>query len=227
MTNIHDSFQYALDHYGPVQTIRRADEAEIDRMRAILPSTLVDFIEAEGFCSFHDGLFRLCNPDEMRSISALVFKADKEFHHRECHIVGYTAFGDLMVWSDKLWKFHIDLPESSVYSIALTMEGWAPRVTAEHMAAGIVPDKESADFVDFSGEPMFDRCMAMHGPLAGDECYGFFPALAISGASSPLRRVENIKRVKAKEHFAILAQMDTFDLMKLVPDGVAPVRQIG
>ena len=74
---------------------------------------------------------------------------------------------------------------------------------------------------------MYERCQAMHGHLEAGECYGFFPALAVVGIGSPFRRVENIQRVKAMEHFAILAQMGDFHLMKTVPGGVAPVRRIG
>jgi len=89
------------------------------------------------------------------------------------------------------------------------------------------PMEEFADFLDIMGNPMYAACQKAHGKLEPGECYGFFPALAISGVFGPFRRVENIKRVKALEHFTILAQMDTFHLVRLAPEGYAPVRPIG
>lgn len=227
MAELHESLQYALDHRGPVATVRTASKEEITRLREVLPEPLADFVEIKGYCSFHDGLFTMCNPDEMRSILVLIFGADKQFNHKDCQVVGYNAFGNLWVWSDTLRDFDIQIPDGMIYSRALTRSDWAPKISPERSAARIIPDRIDADFVDYLSDPMFDRCVEMHGPLEPGECYGFFPALALAGVASPLRRVENIRRVKAMEHFAILAQMQTFHLMKLVPDGVAPVRQIG
>ncbi len=41
------------------------------------------------------------------------------------------------------------------------------------------------------------------GPLAYDECYGYVPILAVGGAES----VENMQKVKIKEHIAIISQL--------------------
>jgi hypothetical protein len=80
---------------------------------------------------------------------------------------------------------------------------------------------------DSLDQPMFDRCVAAHGPLERGECYGYFPAVATVGLDSPMRRLENIRRVKALEHFAILAQLGTFHLMKLERGAYVSVRPIG
>ena len=227
MAEIHESLQFALDRRGPVARLREASNEEVQRLRDILPVPLADFVEIKGYCSFHDGLFTMCNPDELRPIAAQVFAVDPQFNHADCHVVGFSAFGELVCWSDRYRRFTISLPDSSIYSIALTREDFAPKISLERSAARIVPDRVDADFVDFAGEPMYERCQAMHGRLEPGECYGFFPALAAVGVGSPFRRVENIQRVKAMEHFAILAQMGDFHLMKTVPGGVAPVRRIG
>ncbi|AZO78069.1 hypothetical protein BLM15_10960 [Bosea sp. Tri-49] len=158
---------------------------------------------------------------------ALIFKDDKEFHHRSCHVVGFTAFGTLWCWSDQYLDFKIDLPFSLVYCDSLTMPGWKPTASADHIASGIVPDREDADFLDNAGEPMFDRCVEAYGRPSSTECFGFVPALAIAGAFGPLQRVENIKRMSALEHFTILAQLEQFHLVVPGPDDIIPVRAIG
>ena len=83
------------------------------------------------------------------------------------------------------------------------------------------------DFLDHKAEAMLARCIAAHGPIALGECYGFFPALARIGTQSAMRRVENIRRVPAIEHFAVLAQAQPFHLTKVGPSGIEEVREIG
>ncbi|KXO72950.1 GAD-like domain-containing protein [Brucella anthropi] len=228
MPVIHENFQYALDEYGPVKQIRRASNKELSQLREVLPHTLVDFIEEKGFCSFHNGLFTMCNPEEMRVVIAQVFGGDNDFHHGNCHVFGYTAFGVLYCWSDKLYNFRIELPLNVIYCRALTApENWPPRASAEHIASGMIPDQEEADFLDVDGNPMFAACQRVYGANDASECYGFFPALAIAGAFGPAQDVGHIKRVKALEHFTFLAQLRQFYLMKSFSGGLQTVRSIG
>lgn len=228
MPIVHENFQYALDEYGPVKQIRRASNEELSQLHGILPQTVVDFIEEKGFCSFHNGLFTMCNPEEMRAVIALVFGDDKDFHHRNCHVFGYTAFGVLYCWSDKLYNFRIELSLNVIYCRALTApENWPPEASAEHIASGMIPDEEEADFLDVNGNPMFAACQRAYGANEASECYGFFPALAIAGAFGPAQGVDHIKRVKALEHFTFLAQLRQFYLMKPVSGGLQTVRPIG
>jgi len=228
MPAIHENFQYALDEYGPVRQIRRASNAELAELHRMLPQVVVDFIKEKGFCSFHNGLFTMCNPEEMRAVTALVFGADDDFHHRDCHVFGYTAFGVLYCWSDKLYNFRIELPLNVIYCRALTTsENWPPQASAEHIASGMIPDEEEADFLDVAGTPMFAACQHAYGANETSECYGFFPALAIAGAFGPAQSVEHTKRVKALEHFTFLAQLQRFYLTKPVSGGLQAVRPIG
>ncbi|MER0240400.1 T6SS immunity protein Tdi1 domain-containing protein [Fulvimarina sp. MAC8] len=96
------------------------------------------------------------------------------------------------------------------------------------MAASILPfQQDDVDFSDYLGEPMFSPCVERYGAPTMDECYGFFPALAIAGLDSPTRSVDHIKRVKALEHYTFLAQLDTFYLTRIGPSGFESVRPIG
>lgn len=224
---MHENFEYYLKNYGPIDNDEPADAEVIGRISRIYPPSLAGFIAEFGFPSFHSGLFRLCDPEDFRSILAMIFKADPDFSHRDCHVVGYSAFGVLKCWSPKYYGFDIELPLGAIYCSALTMPDWNPTASADHMASSLVPDNEDVEFFDFNGEPMFARCLELYGKLRKGECYGFVPALAISGPYSPLRRVENIKRVSALEHFSILSQLEDFSLMKITPSDVVPLRKIG
>jgi hypothetical protein len=198
-----------------------------NKMMAWYPPSLAEFITTHGFLRFHDGLFSLCNPDEFRPILSLVFGDDKDFHDDECHVVGYSAFGVLECWSEKLANFTISLPEAAIFSRALTIANWAPIASRDHLASGAIPDKAQADFLDSPGEPMFDRCVKKLGSLNEGECYGFVPALAFGGIYGPTRTVDHIKRLSALEHFTILAQLEQFKLVAVTVDALRVVRPIG
>ncbi|WP_429232522.1 GAD-like domain-containing protein [Inquilinus ginsengisoli] len=108
--------------FRPVHKLRSATHAEIQRAREILPSPLVDMFEEIGFCSFADGLFYTCHSDEIKSIMALVFSNDREISYKDCHAIGYSAFGDIYVWSNKYYDFNIDFAEGFVFCRALTVK---------------------------------------------------------------------------------------------------------
>ncbi|MCO6051745.1 DUF1851 domain-containing protein [Mesorhizobium sp. RP14(2022)] len=224
---MHENFTYYLKHYTPILQASRPDAAAANKIRQWVPPSLASFLCEEGFRRFHNGLFSLCDPDDFRSILALIFKADKDFHHKDCHVVGFSAFGVLQCWSKRLANFQINLPETSIYCRALTVPNWSPKASPNHLVAGVVPDKDAADFLDFRGEPMFDRCVEAYGSLEEGQCLGFVPALAISGAFSPMRSVEHIKRLSAAEHFTILAQLEEFQLVAVTAEEIVPVRSLG
>jgi len=227
MIELHENFQYCLDEYNPSGKAEKLTAEQITRLEMLLPQPIMDFLKVHGFESFHNGLFQMCDPQIMRPLLAMIFKGDKDFHHRDCLVIGYTAFGQLICWSNILDDFYIFLPENTVYSRRLARPDAVVKASKDHIASGIIPDAEDVDFLDIMGNPMYEACQKAHGKLESGECYGFFPALAISGVFGPFRRVENIKRVKALEHFSILAQMDTFYLVHLASEGYVPVRPIG
>ena len=63
--------------------------------------------------------------------------------------------------------------------------------------------KDSLDKNDSDENPLFERAMALLGPLEADEMYGFVPALAIGGAP----KLENLQKVKVIEHLTFLADL--------------------
>lgn len=182
-------------------------------------------------------MFRFCNPNRFRSVLALVFKGDDDFTHRDCHVLGFSAFGEIRAWSERYGALDIDLPAARVACAALAPTDFKnfgnialPKVsfTDDSLVRSMIPfDQEDVDYQDFSGKPMYRACVKSHGVLEADECYGFFPALAISGEGSKFQGVDKIRRVKAIEHFVLLAQIAPFTLVKIGSRGFETVRAIG
>lgn len=70
-------------------------------------------------------------------------------------------------------------------------------------------DDEAHDLLDLEGKLLFSRVVKKYGSLEIGECYGFMPALALGG----LQDMEFVRRLKAPEHFAIIAQTVDFNLI--------------
>ena len=232
---IDERIAYHLEANGPIVRGEAATAEQLDRMSSCLPQSLVAIVAEYGFASLCDGAFRFCDPATMRSILALVFKGDPELQHTNCHVVAHTAFGVLKCWSIAHGPITVDLPSAMVFSAALAPTEFkdlpdAPvaEVNDPRFANLTLPlQPDDADYDDANAEPLYHRCTAAHGQVGPDDCYGFFPALALAGPFSQSRRLENIRRVKAREHYAFLAQVETFALTRIGPSGFEAVRMLG
>ncbi len=201
--------------------------------------TYAQFIGQHGYGTIHSGRFQFCPIERFRPLAALIFKADADFSHNDCHIVGFDAFGtELHAWSEKHFFVKIDLLEYKVECIEIApsllnftlpaSEVAPPPKTADSMTRMILPtDHETGEMWDYKGDPMYTRCVKAYGALEFGEVYGFFPSLGLVGYNSTFRSVENIKRVKALEHFSMIAQMQDFNLVRYNMGRDEVVRQIG
>ncbi|MGL4320816.1 MAG: GAD-like domain-containing protein [Paracoccaceae bacterium] len=235
-SDLNEDYQWIANRLGQPMEREPFSVEDLAYMSERLPPRLVEFMEYSGKAIYQDGAVTVCNPREMAPILAMIFKADPDLSHKDCTVVSYSAFGDLKLWSGQHRNIGIRLAEGELQSIALAPVEFAPGLVPKaktppdpnRVAAGTIKYKlEHAEFLDYAGEPMFARCLSTHGRLALGECYGFFPALALVGMESPMRRVEQIRKVRALEHFAILAQMQPFILTTVGRNGVERLREIG
>jgi hypothetical protein len=234
--DLHPEYQRIVDALGPPLQRMAFSSDDLAYIAERLPPRLVEFMEYSGKATYMNGAVTICNPREMAPILALVFKADTALSHTDCTAVSYTAFGDFKVWSARHRSVTISLAEGEINSRALAPIRFAPGLLPQPKAApdpnmsarATIPyHPEFTNFLDYAGEPMLARCLAVHGAPDLGECYGFFPALGLVGPYSPTRSVEHIQRVKALEHFAFLAQVQPFYLTKVGRNGMERIREIG
>jgi hypothetical protein len=217
-------FQYIIGKFGvPRQAIplAPASRAEISRR---LPPELVEFLSEYGLGSWFDGRFQFCNLLRFQSIVDLLLEGDAELRPERTAMFGYSAFGEIVAWNQDHGRLKVDLPYLSA-SIGPVVTGGTPDQAITSFLAGI-GDFDYGDCYedDVEGAPLlFERVRKAHGPLQLGEVYGFFPALELGGRA----HVETARRVKALEHFAILAQLGPATLFEYPNGRRVPIRQLG
>lgn len=213
-----------IAYFGGLSNVERLDTSYVEKWRGRLPDSLLEFWLEYGIGSMADGSVWLCRPEEYDEILAVLFGSDKDFSHRDCHVIGYSAFGSLYVWSERFEQVIVTMTQSWVACSKITnpAKRTPPDRALWAMISSPSPDR-LFDFADVKGKPLYKRARKKLGPLARGEVYGFFPALKLGGAAV----LENLQKVSAPEHFSILAQLDTPVLWDFKPWPPVPVRPIG
>lgn len=213
--------QDLFEDNGAFSNRRAVPDGLLEEFTGKLPGFLLELWQQHGFGSWANGLYNLCNPHEFDGLLSQVFHADADFSHKDCHVFAYSAFGELHVWSERHWVTKIDLLHGTLSCPNLIDTARKKNADANMLFALVI--RESLNAYDDDDKPLFARARKRLGDLEPGECYGFFPALAMGGAP----KLENIKRVKALEHFLFLAQLQQFTLMDYLSQPVKAVREIG
>ena len=222
---IEANMQKKIDYLGSPSDAIPATEEQIQFAREHISNSYGCFMKEYGVGHYFNRGWQFCDPEEFRPLAALIFKADPDFSHNDCHIVGFSAFGDLIVWSEQHWIVNIHLLEymikcNRLYKSVSNIPLPAPKrptvlVTAETVTRSLIPSEpDVGEFWDRDGREMFARCVKAHGPLEAGECFGFVPSLGMTGYNSKYRYVEHVQRLKALEHFCLIAQMKDFHLVR-------------
>lgn len=82
----------------------------------LFPAPLVELYAEAGFCSIKGGRLQLCDPETLRGVLALVFGADKQFSHNNCHSFAFSSFGKIYCWSEVLAMMSVDMISGEVTS---------------------------------------------------------------------------------------------------------------
>jgi hypothetical protein len=223
MLMLSEDFAHLMEEYGAFDPVERVSAADIEPYRGKLPESLLTLWMECGRGSWLGGRFQFCDPARYHSILDLVFGADPDFSSRDCLPYGFTAFGELLIWSQRHQDVAIDLRMGWVTALSMGSHDPAPDDLVIATATLPMLDGTAGDMVDDHGKPLFDRAVAKLGRLSLGEVYGFVPALALGGAVN----LKSLKRVSALEHFTILAQSTGFVLRSSETWPPKTIRDIG
>jgi hypothetical protein len=221
MNNFSKHFQYLVEKNGIPENPVFLESDFFETYHGRLPASLLDFWNSLGLGEWFGGLLRFVDPRDYSPILALWFSADKDFSHKNTHVIARNAFGDLYIWNEKYMRVKIDSAASTMSGSYLFQPEEAAK--AEIVVASTFMTVKPTDEFDENDKPMFKRCVGSLGPVAEDEIYGFKLPLALGGA----RNIGNIAKLKTKEHLMILAQTEPLKLMDYSNFPPRFVREIG
>jgi hypothetical protein len=120
------------------------------------------------------------------------------------HVIARDAFGSLYAWGE---RYQRKITVSSLAGGIVALKNQLQKANPQpDRSLGIFlgsTRRDSLDFDDNQGKPLFQRALAKLGPVAEDEMYAFEPGLCIGGKAD----LEHMVKVKMVEHLRILDQL--------------------
>lgn len=159
----------------------------VKQYAGILPDELLELWSSGGTGSYMNDFFWVVNPKDFQPLVDSIYKPFRE----PSVVFARDAYGDFFLWEKDCIKF-VDVRHSDTEVI-----GTNAKVFFNHKAI---------DWNYFSKrvkDKHYIEARQKLGPVQMDECYGYVPILAAGGAE----KVENLQKVKLKEHISIILQM--------------------
>lgn len=164
----------------------KASQECIEKYEQKLPAELINIWKNYGFGSFMNGYLRIINPDDI-----MEFFQSSYFNASESIPIMATAFGDLIIWENQEFVGIVEYRHGKSETI---IEGFDVFMI-------LLNDSDSLKIMFTLNT--YEKALKKHGALEFDECYGYVPLLALGGKKS----IANLKKVKMREHIALIVEM--------------------
>jgi len=163
---------------------REYTKADDDRLAGRIPDVMRMILQKDGWCSYREQIFWMCDPDDWTLAVRAWFPESKA-----PQVLGRSSFGELFVLDE---KFLLTLPHQSVIIRSVSDRNWFFGSTLT-----------SKTFMLQTERSQHRAARAKAGPLEWDEMYTHVPALALGGSV----KTSKVERVKAREQLVILSQL--------------------
>ncbi|QDH18090.1 GAD-like domain-containing protein [Swingsia samuiensis] len=202
-----------IKKYGVLKNQRNVSEEICQKYKGKLPQALIQFWREYGIGTWLDGKFQFCIPSDYADIVDILFEGDPDIRPQRTHIVGFSAFGDLLIWNEDLQTCEVNLPLSTmkIYQWNYNELGSKNYYLKGPIAALSFDHRYNFPTDNKNYTSLFKETLDVIGEITLGECYGFFPALALGGVPA----LKHIKKVDAKVHFNMLAQMGPLRIRRL------------
>lgn len=160
------------------------DEKTINQYENQLPHEIIDLWKNYGYGTFYNGYLKTINPNEYKEL------IESSYWQGNVSIpIFATAFGDVITWEKNQFLGIIKY---------------------RYGENDVISDGFDFFFEDlFSGEfdeehftiSKYIEAINKYGKLEYNECFGYTPILAMGGTES----VEHLKKVKIREHIALIS----------------------
>jgi len=197
-------FQSMIDNLGEATSRREVPEASFDKYQSKLPAALLGYWREEGWCSYADGLFWIVDPDAYKATLDMWLQGSGLTEIDNYHVIARDAFGSLYAWGE---RYQRKITVSSLAGGIVALKNQLRKSNPQpDRSLGIFlgsTSRDSLDFDDNQGRPLFQRALAKLGPVAEDEMYAFEPALCIGGKAD----LEHMVKLNLEVHLMILDQL--------------------
>lgn len=177
-----------------------------------LPADWVSLWREYGIGVLLNGRFQFCIPSDYTSIVENLFAGDRSLDPKKMHVVGFSAFGYLLLWHEEYKKCEVDLPYLRVKMPAfdIIQYPYFDKMTYEIQLLGRSETHLGLKTENDKYPSLFHHALAEVGGLGLGQVYGFKPPLALGGYPA----VENIQRMDALVYFKYISQIRQAILMR-------------
>lgn len=167
-------------------TISTVSNELINKYKTKLPEEVIIIWQEYGFGTFYNGYLKVINPDDF------IVSLEKSYFQGDVSIpIFATAFGDLITWEKNQFVGIVKYRYGDNDVISDGFEFFIDDVTDGEL------DEE------YLSIRQYNEAIKKYGSLEYDECFGYVPLLALGGKES----VDNLKKVKIREHIALITEM--------------------
>lgn len=214
---LDDRFEWFLEQFGNPQNPKLVSDEILDKYSGILPSRLLEYWKAYGFCSFKDGLFWIVNPDDYHDTMHTWLKGTGVLEQDDFHVIARTGFGSMLLWGKKTGQsWRIDIADSQIFF----KRNDEKRIEREGENASLmgffgVISPENINQTDVhTDKPIFEQAVKKFGPLEEDEMFTFEPALFLGGEQT-FKTVNKVNFFIQSDILASMGQREIMDIKGL------------
>jgi hypothetical protein len=178
------------------------------KYRGILPESLLEVWQEQGWGSYGDGLFWTVNPAEYDWLVDGWVRPLEGMPEDRYFVIARSAFGEFYCVREHGAKvFTICCPFAAVMARRTQLADGSVEEALALFFGGRMP--EDFDFGDENDQPMFAAARSALGPLGPNEIYGFAPMLAMGGQAN----IANLQKLDLGVHIDIIKQFAGVRLM--------------
>ncbi|MDE5946837.1 MAG: DUF1851 domain-containing protein [Oscillospiraceae bacterium] len=166
--------------------IGEVSESLIEKYKNILPEEVIELWKNYGFGTFMNGYLKVINPDDYKTLLEWSY-----FEGNTSFPIFTTAFGDIITWEK---NEYVGIVMYRYGDFDIISQGF-------EFFYDIISDEEMAE--EYINMDEYNKAIKIHGSLKYDECFGYVPLLALGGKEVP----ENLKKVKIREHIALITEL--------------------
>lgn len=165
---------------------KNLDDSIISAYSNQIPSEILAIWSKLGSGSFMNGYLRIINPNDFKELLNETY-----FRGNEAIPIMVTGFGDVITW------------EKGKY-LGIVKYRYGTFDILENGCDYFFDDLLDEEYVHECLESIqYLEAIEKLGKLDYDECFGYVPLLGLGGSE----KVENLKKVKIREHIEIIAQL--------------------